>query len=583
MGSRIKSLFLGNNGRNSTSKKSNPHLRGQSYDTTVALDPPLKGSYPVAGNGPNVLDEIQRARAKRDSNSGSIAAAVPPDISRRREDVPARPQTAPGDGSAADAGYTRGRTFSMRSRRTSIFSPSPRRRNSSQSVSAEPPPLPKPTREIQTYQPTTGGIIPEGFTPPYVDHNRTSSHASRKSHVDLLYAHSNIVKSSRKQSQHRTKASGHRDYGEDVADRNISRHGERNERESRLDLNTPEFSYLKSVYSPKKGGAVGVEGSPSRAASALGHVLGNDTTNDDTTIRTSAPRTSQTHAKTASIRSTGSQSRPAVAFPPRRDSASARSFGTSRTHDDAPTTVSGTGAYDRRGRRLSPLSTTPSSINDEPPARDPRRHSVGNSTRAVSSPARGRTQFGLKEPPPVPPPATATVPRGASVSKQAPNTSTSRKPVAQRPRTMSAASQSTTTVTPTANGTGSKNGSVDYTAFPNTSKSQIPSKGQPNVANKKDYIVKGASEPPSLKGVVDLTNTVDTDVTTKTLPGTYIPSIPSISLNSRPLSTFSRRSSKSNYTNHTTPFLSPLHISPHSIIEPPSFPPENWPLSSTAN
>jgi hypothetical protein len=272
-----------------------------------------------------------------------------------------------------------------------------------------------------------------------------------------------------------------------------------------------------------------------------------------------------------------------VAFSPPRDSASARSLGTSRTHDDAPTSVNVTGQYDRRGRRLSPLSTTPSSINDEPPAHDPRRHSVGNSKRAVSSPGRGRTQFSLKEPPPVPPPATAPAPRAVSISRQPPNTSTARKPVAQRPRAMSAASQTTTTVTPTTNGTGSKNGSVDSPSSSNASRGQILSRQQPNVANQKDYIVKGASEAPSLKGIVDLSNTVDTDVTTKTLPGTYIPSIPSISLNSRPLSTFSRRSSKSIYTTHKTPFLSPLHVSPHSIIEPPSFPPENWPLSSAAN
>jgi len=574
MGSRIKSFFLGNNGKNPATRKSNPRLQGQPYDSAVALEPPLKGSYPVTGNGPNVLDEIQRARAKRDSNRRSISAAVPPNISRRREDAPVRPQTAPGDGPAADTGYTRGRTFSMRSRRTSIFNPSPGRRNAS---SPEPPPLPKPTREVQTYQPTTGPIIPEGFTPPYVDRNRTPSRASRKSHVDLLDAHSNIVSSSREHSRHRTKASGHRGYGEDVADRNISRHGERRERESRLDLSAPEFSYLKSVYSPKTGAAVaGVEGSPSRAASALGHVLGNDSTNDDTTIRISAPRTSQTHAKTASIRSGGSQSRPAVVFPPRRDSTSARSFGVSRPYDDGP-------FYDRKGRRLSPLSTSSSSVNDEPPARDPRRHSVGNSKRAVSSPAQGRTQFGLKEPPPVPPPATATIPREASICEQPQNMSTARKPIAGRPRTMSAASQSTATVTSTTNGMASSNGSGDYSPLSNASHGQVPHKEPPNPANKKDHIVKGASEPPSLKGIVDLTNTVDTDVTTKTLPGTYITPIPSISLNSRPISIVSRRSAKSNSNNPTTLFLSPLHVSPHSITEPPSFPPLNWPLSSTAN
>jgi hypothetical protein len=47
-------------------------------------------------------------------------------------------------------------------------------------------------------------------------------------------------------------------------------------------------------------------------------------------------------------------------------------------------------------------------------------------------------------------------------------------------------------------------------------------------------IVQGAKEPPSLKGVVDLTNTVNTDVPTKTLPGTEPPPIPLSELRSQP-------------------------------------------------
>jgi hypothetical protein len=47
-----------------------------------------------------------------------------------------------------------------------------------------------------------------------------------------------------------------------------------------------------------------------------------------------------------------------------------------------------------------------------------------------------------------------------------------------------------------------------------------PFPSEPTATQPKDnLIVEGATQAPNLKGVVDLTNTVDTDVTTKALPG----------------------------------------------------------------
>ena len=645
MGSRIKSLFFGKS-------NNNPHLRGQSYETTVALEPPVKGSYPVAGNGPNVLQEIQRSRAKREgtsrrqsirSTAGSVAAA--PNVPRQREDaIPARPRTAPHNGTSG-GGYlntttnnTSERTRSGLSMKSppSVFSGS--RRNSIKSTIEAPPPVPPTSpqlaREIQTYQPKKGpsnsvsnGITPtptpvathhnridslasnkthvdlldahsnikrsreSGFTPPtppFVQDNRTDSRASHKSHVDLIDAHSTI-KRSRESSQHKAKAIGARNYGEDVADRNIVHYGQKSDRDQRLDINSPEFSYLKSVYTPKK--VVSREGSHSRAASALGHVLGNDGGDD-----TASPRA--THTKSHSMRATTAAPRTSV-YPPRADSMSyAASHGR-----DADRPIVSNGLYDRRGRAMLPLASTAASIHEDSSTKDTHRQSV-QSTRAVSNPpvatrGRSRTTNSTQEnPPSVAIPNRVTSPTNSIQSSSSVTGITSSK---HRRRTMSAISQNTI-VSPTSNGgTKSRNGSVSYSAFPNTGRRQ--SMGQssepyndmprspPSTSKRNGMLVGNTSQPPSLEGIVDLSNTVDTDIIRKTLPGTLPspqlppPPPPSITLSrpissgsrtiSRPLSTISTMSRRSNFA---APSLSPLHVSPHDIEEPPSFPPENWPL-----
>lgn len=89
----------------------------------------------------------------------------------------------------------------------------------------------------------------------------------------------------------------------------------------------------------------------------------------------------------------------------------------------------------------------------------------------------------------------------------------------------------------------SKSGSVSYSTFPNTAnrpgnQSQIehehtdfdvhpPSTSKAN--KRQEVMLENSSTLPHLEGVVDLTNTVDMDVTTRTLPGTPPPPIPFIS------------------------------------------------------
>lgn len=568
--SLLKSLLFGK-----SSSRSN--LRGHAYDHAIARDPPVQGSYPVAGNGPNVLDEIQRSRGKRESRSPSEAAAVP-DIPRYREDHLERPRTALNDryqGVNGD-GNVDGRTrseFSMKSP-PNFFSSSSRRTSLRSAVEPTPiptplvqSPTPRPLRDVQTYQPRKASETEQysgGFVSTFAHHNRTDSRSSHKSHVDLLEAHSNI-RPSREVSQHRVKASGVRNYGEDVAVRNMNPR----DREPRLDLNSPEFSYLKTVYSPKKRIGLAMDGH-SRTSSALGHVLGHDTNPSDD-IRPHSP-----HAKAESIRSTTTALRPGVPYP--TDSPSVYSISTNSGHDDDRAT-NGNLAHDRR-RALSPLLT--SSVQ-ESGMRETLR-------QPGSTPDRGRRL--LREPPLVVPEPkqsllpkvfkqSASVPRVATVPEDSQPIPTHEIPASnsrQRRRTMSTASQTTPNTTNDHHSKGS------YSTFPTTSDRSFTISPTSQTNKQSGKPVEERSEPISLEGIVDLSNSVDTDVTTKTLPGTY-PPIPTISIHrvrpniSRPLST-SRSSVRSGRSSHCTAYiLSPLHVSPHEIMQPPSFPPENWPLT----
>ncbi|KAF8850083.1 hypothetical protein BDZ45DRAFT_680038 [Acephala macrosclerotiorum] len=612
--SRLKNLFFGRG------SASNPNLKGQSYENTVARDAPVKGSYPVAGNGPNVLEEIQRSRAKRDhltrrqSAASSIAAA--PNVPRYRGDVIERPRTAPNDGKPKPfggvssngnaSGDGRTRSFSMKSAPKFLNSS---RRDSLRSTAEPPPPVPaintpprsttpKPPHDVQTYQPRKGAEVEQynGFTPPFARHIRSDSHASHKSYVDLLEAHSTI-RGSRETSRHRAKASGVRNYGEDVADRNMVK----SDREPRLDLNSPEFSYLKTVYSPKERLGVILDGGHSRTSSALGHVLGHDADPSDDI------QSHNRHPKAASIRSTTTAPRPGV--PSRVDSPSVYSYD---GDDDRPT--NGVRARGQRGRALSPLSTSSihgSSMREtfrkstatpdrgrrtlrEPPsvassskqsapksykqtASTPRVASVPENRQPAAAPNTAPSRV-LKEPPPVAPPVELPRANPPTHERRASNSSAK-----QRQRTMSTSSQTTTT----SNGHASKG---SYSAFPTSPNSSMTTRSPTSTTNKRaGMLVEERNEPISLEGVVDLINTVDTDVTAKTLPGTYPPPIPTVSIHrarpnisntSHPLSTMSQSSRRSGRSSHyTATVLSPLHVSPHDIMQPPSFPSENWPLT----
>ena len=381
--------------------------------------------------------------------------------------------------------------------------------------------------------------------------------------MDLLEAHSNI-RPSRDVSRDRAKASGVRNYGEDVADRNIAA----------FDLNSPEFSYLKSVYGGDGSVARASEGiSQSRAASERGNVLGQEQPSSDDIH---APRD---RTKANSSRSThNSTPRASSVYPPRIDSTSAVSCPASRRRDD-DRSASSNGAHDPRHRELSPFSSTTDSIDEEP--EEPSQRCGVPPTSTPPIPARGQARISTKEP---------SSPLVISSRVVLPAQS-QQKPSANIPslkhhrRNMSEASQSSVASV----GTHSRSGSATYTSIPYSGRqdhqidNQSATRERPYSTannNKTGMIVEGTKEPPSLGGVVDLSNTVDTDVTTKTLPGTDPPPIPAMSSmrfqsnTSRPLSLSSRSLQR------LSNLPSPLCVHPPGVYAPPAFPPEDWPLPS---
>ncbi|KAK2730344.1 hypothetical protein CKAH01_09591 [Colletotrichum kahawae] len=207
-----------------SSEKSANNIKAQAYDATTASLPPLLGTYPVAGNGPtNVFEDLQRSHHKMSETNlsliaGSEASAPAPPVPRFRDASVERPSSAPnGAGpSSSSPSSRRGRDsskappLSFRKPRlgsvTSTGSPAPRRGSQSPAIPFEGEPFRPPTA-------------------PFA-HNRhfsiQSNSTMARNFVDILDAQSEIKPSG---FQNRVKAAGVRDYGEDVADRNIGENG----------------------------------------------------------------------------------------------------------------------------------------------------------------------------------------------------------------------------------------------------------------------------------------------------------------------------------------------------------------------
>ncbi|KAH7179180.1 uncharacterized protein B0J16DRAFT_167396 [Fusarium flagelliforme] len=190
--------------RKSNAKRAS--VKGQSYNATVASIPPIQGTFPVSGNGPNVLDQLQRAARKRSQaqlstvsrdDYGHDSIAPPPMVPRFHGQ--SRPTTAPNQ-----ANSTASRPLSL--------SRSIRSSNSAWSVPE------KPSRG-RTENPPPVPSIP-------THHRRESSIDSfqdkRHSFIDVLDAQGEF---SHPNFRSRLSATGAREYDEDVAERNLGDNG----------------------------------------------------------------------------------------------------------------------------------------------------------------------------------------------------------------------------------------------------------------------------------------------------------------------------------------------------------------------
>ncbi|KAI0391567.1 hypothetical protein F5Y17DRAFT_460676 [Xylariaceae sp. FL0594] len=199
------------------SKKSYSDLTGRdsfkssAYDLTVASSPPIRGAYPVAGNGAKILEQFQRSYP-------NLASALPPRLPRQREDSAhdrgvERPKTAP---SSQLSGTRSGSSSTAPSQ---AGSPLPGPAKKKYGPYKLPPKIVTDAR-ARPFSPLPVNPVPSpGLASLYSSSVRSGESSGRaKGYVDLLDAHSLIRPSD---FYGRVQATGTKSYGEDVAERNV--------------------------------------------------------------------------------------------------------------------------------------------------------------------------------------------------------------------------------------------------------------------------------------------------------------------------------------------------------------------------
>ncbi|KAI0840704.1 hypothetical protein F5Y06DRAFT_261562 [Hypoxylon sp. FL0890] len=185
-------------------------LKAQAYDQTVAANPPIRGTYPVAGNGASILEKFQKTYPHlRDAHFNGISAPLPA-VPRLLE----RPSTAPTHRSPE--GPTRPKSQSANSVKPL---PPPKKRHG-------PYKLPSKIANEPNDDIANNKSIYSVPSPTFVRDRNSSifsgDSSSTRRHVDLLDAQSFIKPAD---FYGRVKATGTKDYDEDVADRNICENG----------------------------------------------------------------------------------------------------------------------------------------------------------------------------------------------------------------------------------------------------------------------------------------------------------------------------------------------------------------------
>ncbi|KAI1186318.1 hypothetical protein F5B17DRAFT_368073 [Nemania serpens] len=187
-------------------------LKTSAYNATVASSPPIRGAYPVRGNGSKILEKFQESHPNLVTTSHYNTPAPSPLVPRRVSN------------GLHGSGEERPRTAPSKRPSTAVGSSIPQ----SQSTPGLPPPpkkkygpyrLPsKVVTDVQT-SPITAKPAPSPVLVSLYSGSVYSGESGKsKGYVDLLDAQSMIKPSD---FYGRIQATGAKNYGEDVADRNM--------------------------------------------------------------------------------------------------------------------------------------------------------------------------------------------------------------------------------------------------------------------------------------------------------------------------------------------------------------------------
>ncbi|OIW31969.1 hypothetical protein CONLIGDRAFT_641733 [Coniochaeta ligniaria NRRL 30616] len=215
----------------SDKRQHDAHIITQSYQNTTARAPPVRGQYPIGGNGSRHLESLTKYHAlgqsqlRLDITSLAEEPAPAPVVSTSRDYIVERPSTAPNGISLAANRPNTSKTRLRKSYLSGQLSLSSSR-SEQESLRAG-----HPSDNFDRIN-SVGNVRPVEVPPrPHTARQRSNPFliTSGRGFKDILDAHSELKPLDFKS---RIRASGARDYGEDVADRNIGENG--------LNLELPE-------------------------------------------------------------------------------------------------------------------------------------------------------------------------------------------------------------------------------------------------------------------------------------------------------------------------------------------------------
>ncbi|KAI1367623.1 hypothetical protein F5Y08DRAFT_49767 [Xylaria arbuscula] len=182
-------------------------LKTSAYNETVASRPPIRGTYPVLGNGAKILEEFQKSHPNlatiSHNNTPTISAQAPlfrgPGVDR--------PRTAPTNQLRNASGLK-----SSQSQPLSLSQPAQKKKYGPYKL---PPRLDTNVGGPSAFE---RPVPSPGLVSLYSNSVRSSEPGKPKGYVDLLDAQSMFKPLD---FHSRVQAAGARNYGEDVADRNV--------------------------------------------------------------------------------------------------------------------------------------------------------------------------------------------------------------------------------------------------------------------------------------------------------------------------------------------------------------------------